>query len=753
MSESKVSRVTVIEFSCSLCLIVTLASWALLLRARRELCQARVSCAVLDTVPLRRFRLNTGKATDRQPGSPSLYEAFLSELAVEDATRLDSARLTLRSQGIPFSIVVATRGGGAYVVEARRAATGEDVLWLIDASTAAIADRARKEAESLREMLDAIPVPVWLREPDDTLIDCNRAYTRAVDTTRELAIAENRELAAGARPGDRRHVVIGGARRLLEIGQVPARTRGTIGFAIDRTELEAMAVELWRHINAHAEVLERIRASVAIYGPDKRLRFFNSAFSSMWGIAEDWLTAQPSFEEVLERLREARQLPEAADFRAFKAEQLRMFTSLIEPQQDLMHLPDGRTLLLSISPHPFGGLTFIYEDVTDRLTLERSCNTLTKVRRATLDHLFEGIAVYGSDGRLKLHNPAFLAIWGLSESDVAGEPHIGDILEKTRSVLDDGVDWMATRERMIAKVTAHALASGPVYRNDGSLLHEATVPLPDGNVLVTYLDVTDTARVERALRERNEALETAGRLKSEFIANVSYQLRTPLNAVIGFAEILAKQSFGDLNPRQLDYSRCILQSAQQLMKLINDILDLATIEAGYLVLDTAEVEVFEMLEAVLALTGERAGSRNLQLELRCRPDIGTIWADERRLKQAVFNLVSNAIKFTPPGGAISIEAERRERELSLIVADTGIGIPLADQARVLERFERGRRESGAGLGLALVKSLVELHGGTVAIESTPGRGTRIICRLPTRQPNGATVWSASTPRVEARVAA
>ena len=119
-------------------------------------------------------------------------------------------------------------------------------------------------------------------------------------------------------------------------------------------------------------------------------------------------------------MRELRRLPEVADFRAFKYEWLRIFTSLIEPQQELMHLPDGRTLLLSISPHPFGGLTFVYEDVTDRLALERSCNTLTQVRRATLDHLFEGIAVYGSDGRLKLCNPAYLAIWGLSRRRCRG---------------------------------------------------------------------------------------------------------------------------------------------------------------------------------------------------------------------------------------------------------------------------------------------------------------------------------------------
>jgi signal transduction histidine kinase len=737
----------------ALCLIVALASGALLLRARQQLGEARRCCAVLDTVPLRCFRWNTGKTKSRAPGDAPGYAEFLAGVAADNATRLEAARLALRSAGVPFSALVATRGGGAYLVEGRRTATGEDILWVIDASSAAVADRARREAERLREMLDAIPIPVWRQNAAGVVLDCNRAYASAVDATSDLAVAECRELAAGARPGERRHVVIGGTRCLLEIGEMPARTSGTIGFAIDRTEIETMEKELWRHIDAHAEVLEGIRSSVAVYGSDKRLKFFNSAFASMWGVAEDWLAAQPSYEEVLERLREARQLPEAADFPAFKAEQLRMFTSLIRPQQELMHLPDGRTLLLSIAPHPLGGLTFIYEDVTDRLALERSCQTLTQVRRATLEHLFEGIAVYGSDGRLKLHNPAFLTLWELSERDVAGEPHIAEILEKTRTLLDDRADWAAMKQRTIVKITAHAAASGPVYRNDGSMLQEATVPLPDGNVLVTYLDVTDSVRVERALRERNEALETAGRLKSEFIANVSYELRTPLNAIIGFAEILTKQYFGDLNARQLDYGRSILQSAQELTKLINDILDLAMIEAGYMVLESEDVEVADTLEAVLTLTRERARSRNLELELHCPPDIGMITADERRLKQALFNLISNAIKFTPPGGTISVEAERCGGELSLTVADTGIGISLSDQPRVLEKFEHGRRHSGAGLGLSLVKRLIELHGGAVAIESTPGEGTRVTCHLPLSQLEGEGVWPALISRAEPRVAA
>jgi signal transduction histidine kinase len=749
----KIGLMTVSLLADALCVIVALAAGALLLRAREQLGEARRCGAVLDTVPLRCFHWNTGKIKSRAPGDAPGYAEFLAGVAADNATRLEAARLALRSAGVPFSARVATRGGGAYLIEGRRTAAGEDVLWLIDASSAAVADRARREAESLREMLDAVPVPIWRRDVDRAVLDCNRAYASAVDATPDLAVAECRELVAGARPGERRHVVIGGTRRLLEFGEMPARTSGTIGFAIDRTELETVEKELWRHIDAHAEVLEGIRSSVTVYGSDKRLKFFNSAFASMWGVAEDWLAAQPSYEEVLERLREARQLPEAADFRAFKAEQLRMFTSLTRPQQQLMHLPDGRTLLVSIAPHPLGGLTFIYEDVTDRLALERSCQTLTQVRRATLDHLFEGIAVYGSDGRLKLHNPAFLTLWELSERDVAGEPHIADILEKTRNLLDDGADWMAMKQRTIAKVTAHAAASGPVYRNDGSMLQEATVPLPDGNVLVTYLDVTDTVRVERALRERNEALETAGRLKSEFIANLSYELRTPLNAIIGFAEILTKQYFGDLNPRQLDYGRSILQSAQQLTKLINDILDLAMIEAGYMVLESEDIEVADLLEAMLALTRERARNRNLDLQLHCPPDIGMITADERRLKQALFNLISNAIKFTPPGGTISVEAERCGGELSLTVADTGIGISPSDQPRVFEKFQCGRRHSGAGLGLSLVKRLIELHGGTVAIQAMPDAGTRITCRLPLPQREGEGTRPPLIARAEPRVAA
>ena len=741
---------TVIELAAGFCTVVAMTLGGLLLWTAAKLRHARLGfagceraraevSAVLDTVPLAAFRWPAGDDADGYSVRTVAWPKFLAELAPGGAVLLEAARAVLHRDGTPFSLTVGLRSGGAFGIEGRKAATGETVLWLLDAGTAALARQA-DEAAQLRELVDAIPLPIWRRDRDGALVDCNQTYASALDATRELVLTEGRELAPtdvrepADHSGVRRHGVIGGARRLLDIIELPCSNGGAVGFALDRTDVETAETELRRQLSGHADVLEGIGAAVAIYGTDQRLKFFNAAFAALWDLEAEWLAAEPSFGDVLERLRECRRIPEHADFRAFKRERLQLFTSLIERRQELLHLPDDRTLLLSIAPHPFGGLTFIYENVTDRLALERSCNTLTQVRRATLDNLFEGVAVYGSDGRLKLHNPAYLKIWGLSPEEVAGEPHIGEIVDKMRAFLDDGGDWSVTRQEVIDKVTAHAAASSPLQRSDGSVLQVATVPLPDGNVLLTYLDVTDTARVELVLRERNEALETAGRLKSEFIANVSHELRTSLNAVIGFAEVLANRYFGALNPRQLDYSYSILGSARLLLRLINDILDLATIEAGYMVLETGRIDVSAMLQAVLSLTRERARACDLELDVRCPPEIGVIDGDERRLKQALFNLISNAVKFTPPGGAIRVEAARREDTLLLTVADTGVGIPPADQARVFETFERGLRRSGAGLGLALVKSLIELHGGTIVIESASGQGTRITCRLPVSQP-------------------
>src|SRR5215472_900767 len=341
---------TVIELAAGFCAVVVATLTGLLLWSVAKLRDARSACvrserarteasAMLDTVPLAAFRWPAGRDPDGYSVQTVAYPKFLTELARGGATLLEAARGVLQRDGTPFSLTVGLCSGGAFTIEGRRAVTGETVLWLLDSGAAALARQADDEAASLRQLIDAVPVPIWRRGRDRALVDCNRAYASAVDATRELAVIESRELAPvqGSREqeiacggiaaeegwrGVRRHVVVGGARRLLDIVELPCSDGGALGFALDRTDVEIAETELRRQVGAHAEVLESIGAAVAIYDADQRLKFFNAAFAELWGLEPEWLAGEPSFGDVLERLRERRRIPEHADFRAFKRERL-----------------------------------------------------------------------------------------------------------------------------------------------------------------------------------------------------------------------------------------------------------------------------------------------------------------------------------------------------------------------------------------------------------------------------------------------
>lgn len=705
------------------------------------------------------------------PDSLSGFDDVLATLRREHGSEIHDLAARLRAEGTAFVLRVET-ADGRRVFEARgrrTAATpdadGEDSIWFRDI-TDAVREATRlverttalgAENVGLRQVLDGLQVPVWVRGADMNILYCNRAYARAVDEVAPAAaVAAAKEIAPG--PGGwgqdvaaealaskapvtrSRHLVVGGQRRLFEITEFPIGGEDgawrIAGIAIDRGDTDEARAELARHMAAHGEVLEKLGTGIIIFSSDTRVMFSNAAFAAMWGFDPDWLHGAPTHGELLEDLRARRMYPEQNDFQDFKRQRQELFTSLLDSHEELLHLPDERVMRVVISPHPQGGLMFTTEDVTDRLTLERSYNTLIAVQTETLDNLHEGVAVYGADAKLKLYNPAFARIWQLDPDLLDGEPRMVDVVDAARNLMRFEGDWGTFRNRLIANSSERISRGGRFERADGSILDYAAVPLPDGAMLFTYIDVTDSVAVQRALRERNEALLEADRLKSEFITNVSYELRTPLNTIIGFTEILSNQYFGTLNRRQSEYTRGVLEASQQLLALIDDILDLALIESGQLELDLAPMDARVMLDSVVSLSRERARKRELALELECADELGTLVMDERRIKQALFNLVSNAIKHTPPGGQITIAAAREDDALTITVSDTGAGIASADRERVFEKFERGadgEQHGGVGLGLALVKSFIDLHGGTVELDSALGRGTSVRVVLPLDQ--------------------
>jgi signal transduction histidine kinase len=269
--------------------------------------------------------------------------------------------------------------------------------------------------------------------------------------------------------------------------------------------------------------------------------------------------------------------------------------------------------------------------------------------------------------------------------------------------------------------------------NEHSVIDFAVVPLPDGATLITIADVTHSKRYERALIERNEALVAGDRLKSQFISHVSYELRTPLTNIIGFSELLSSARTGDLNDKQREYLNDISASSRTLLSIINDILDLTTIDAGAMELKLAPVKVAGLVDAAVLGVRERAARSRLNLDIRIADDAVEFIADEARVRQVLYNILSNAIGFSSAGDTVSIAAWSEGGMMAFAVEDHGVGIPKEDQGRVLERFEsrsQGSKHRGAGLGLSIVKSLVELHGGTMSLDSEPGRGTRVMVRFP-----------------------
>jgi two-component system, NtrC family, sensor kinase len=237
------------------------------------------------------------------------------------------------------------------------------------------------------------------------------------------------------------------------------------------------------------------------------------------------------------------------------------------------------------------------------------------------------------------------------------------------------------------------------------------------------------------LATAKEQLEVANQHKSEFLANMSHELRTPLNAIIGFSEVLSERLFGELNPKQDRYVQHILASGRHLLGLINDILDLSKIEAGRMELEPSAFLLPAALEGSLVMVREQAIRHNIALTLVVSPEVGEVAADERKIKQIMFNLLSNAVKFTPDGGRITVSASRSNDDISVAVSDTGIGIASADQERIFGEFQQVGRavthsSEGTGLGLALTRRFVELHGGKLCVKSTPGQGSIFTFTIP-----------------------
>lgn len=673
----------------------------------------------------------------------------------------------LRAHGVAFSGNVVTPDGRAIEVDGRIAG-GQVALWITDpavrmAEDGGVIGAVRERAVDLHgshALLERMASPAWRRNADMQLVWANRAYIDMVEAASLSEVLKqqieidnaNKKLAAQAatdRNACEQRVVINsrGERRVLRIIETPLHGSGDAalgGFAVDITELDKTKGELRQHIEANQRTLDQIHTAVAIFGASQNMVYHNRAFQDLWALEDAQLGGRTYHGEILDHLRVAGQLPEPSDYDEWKAEQLALYTEdLSDPgsgrdggaPDEIWHLPDGRAIRVAKQRHPLGGVMAAFEDITESLELEARYNTQIKVQKATLNNLAEGVAVFGADGALRLYNKAFQKLWRLDATTLDKRPHIDAILGQLESRTRQGEKPLSTLRRCVTSKSPEdrePLSATEIILEDGRSLAFGTEPLPDGATLAHFLNITDSKEREKDLKERNAILENADRLKSKFVDHVSYQLRTPLSTIIGFSEMLDGQMFGVLNDRQKDYIASVLSASYHLRDLINDIIDLAAIDAGKLELDLNASDIRALLESAATFAALKAEDTQVSLKVDCPKDIGHADIDERRIKQVLFNLLSNAFAYTSAGGTVTVGASRTGGALKIWVSDTGRGLSPADQAKAFDAFESRGPSAGAGIGLALVERFVKLHNGWVRMDSSQGEGACITCFLPDR---------------------
>jgi signal transduction histidine kinase len=690
---------------------------------------------------------------------------FETWLEPDSFAELSDNLTALKSEGKAFNIGVKTRKGELLEADGRAAGShatlrlrplAGDRRQMTELSYDT--SKLSKQVQRLSAMLDSAPFPAWIKDEQGKLVWLNRSYMIAIEAAdlnqalrtgtvlfRDENLDRNRAQAAPGLAG-RTRAVLKGSMRSFNIYEQKIEG-GTSGFAVDMTALEEAEKELERHIKAHASTLDKIDTAIAIFGPDQRLRFFNQAYVELWKLEPAWLQAKPSDSEILDRLRASRSLPEQANFREWKLKQLSSYTTL-EMREAYWYLPDGRSLHVICEQHPFGGVTYLYENLTKEYQLESRYNELFNTQRETLDNLAEAVALFGSDGRLKLYNPAFARLWVATPPASGQDLSVEQFSDNKRLSEGARAAWQDIRYGLTG-------LDGSRKRHDGQLNHDGkyfkyrAVPLPDGNTLITFTDVSDAVRAEKALVERTEALEAADKLKGAFLAHVSHEVRTPLTSISGFAEALDLGLFGGLSDKQRDYVLNIRRSADDLAGIIDAIIDLSAIDAGAMELKLSQVDVAEVLETAASRILPALERRDLSIKIDVAADVSDIIADRNRLLQILGHLLSNAIGFSSSRKPIHMGARHKGEHVQIWVADEGRGIEPEFQGKAFERFQSkpvpaGHR--GPGLGLAIVKSFTELHGGKVSLASQLNKGTTVVCSFPITGPQGQDSQHRESPK-------
>ena len=604
--------------------------------------------------------------------------------------------------------------------------------------------------ESARAILALLSKPAFLRDDQDRLVYANPAYHKlaaalgkASSEQRPAELLDAPTLAAHLKSCAKAGAPVAlpldlGTHGRFELVEFPV-SGGRAGYLRPEVDLARPAAPAETGLAHIGGIIDALGTPIAIFNAKRELTQFNAAYARLWNLDRKFLAPGLDERAILDKLRTEGMLPSQVDYHTWRAKHLESYARKAPHEADPWHLPDGRTIkVISAPAGPTGGVIYVFEDLTERLELESTNKAFTNVLRETIMALNEAVAVFGTNGRLTLSNPQLSKLWKLPMNELGTNPHIDQLAEASgRAIPEDGQTiWRDLKRTIIDLNPTRTDRNGRITRSDGRLIDYAITRLPDGQTMMTFLDVTESASYSKVLKERNDALVAADRLKDAFVENVSYELRSPLTNIIGFADLLAGTESGSLNERQREYIDYIRASSVTLGVLIDNILDLASVDAGIAELNPEPLDVTALVDkarAGITATFPEVAGEAPHLVVEIEPDLPTFIADGTRLVQVLYNLLSNAARFSPPGGEIRLTASHRGERMLFVIEDEGPGITDEMKSAILTRLDTpaaGGRQRGAGLGLSIVRTFVNMHGGTISAEKREPKGSRIIVNLP-----------------------
>lgn len=638
---------------------------------------------------------------------------------------------------------------------------GAALVWVFDfteshaemARLRAAAARATGDFAALVGLIEAAPMPMWFRDAELKLQLVNQAYVDAVGAVSAAEVVQGQiellEPEDGRSPADIARAslqsqnaserivaaTILGARRTLRVSDLPLGQEGVAGYAIDIEEQQQVARNFRAFRDAQRALLDQLSVGVALFDADERLTFANRPFRRLFSLMDDAIEAHTPFERFLAEARERGRTPEVRDFPEWRRERTGWF-GMRDALEEAWPLPGGTHLRVVAQPMPDGGLVLITEDRTESLALSAVRDTLLRTRTATLDSLFEALAIFAPDGSVQLWNRSFAGTWGLTSDLLDRHPSADELLSAIGRNLVRPEEAAMIGAAVRAATLDRREKGGQVELADGRTLRFAGIPLPDGNGLLTVLDITASQKAEQALRERAEALEEADAVKAKFLANMSYEFRTPLTTIGGYAELLKSGAAADPAAAG-EYVDAILAAVERLTEQVENVLDLSQSEAGLLPIRKERVDVLDFLTTLVREREQAIITAGLSLDLKGRRG-RVIEADPRQMGRAIGNLLDNAIAGTPDGGRIVIEIRRASDpdagwNVEISIADNGRGMSAQELAIAqggVKPGGEGAPERRTGLGIPLARQLIAAHDGTLEIVSRKGAGTTATIRVP-----------------------